>query len=132
MHTPFPAVQFEGEQQEAADCPGTEGCLNCCPMGRKRDERGCLVCDCLRSGLVQGDIMVSESGYEEFFRKYGVTKQTAKREHSRQKRGAFLKEFRHWPKKGKNRNVVIPYTFDSMCESSNDVSPKSRKITQTD
>merc|ERR1739838_1128442 len=54
------------------DWPDIESCTKCCPLGRQRDDQGCFKCQCLKSGLFQGDIVISESEYDEMFTKYGV------------------------------------------------------------
>ena len=41
------------------DCPDIESCTKCCPLGRQRDDQGCFKCQCLKSGLFQGDIIIS-------------------------------------------------------------------------
>ena len=51
-------VAYIKNHYEPKGCPGTKGCLHCCPIGRKRDGKGCFTCECKRSGNFEGDIQI--------------------------------------------------------------------------
>merc|ERR1719259_630611 len=34
-------------EKDEKDCLGIDHCQSCCPLGRKRNDQGCLSCECL-------------------------------------------------------------------------------------
>lgn len=41
-------------------CPSSKECMLKCPLGHKKDQNGCPICDqCESEGMFEGDIMVN-------------------------------------------------------------------------
>ena len=64
----FSADMHENERwdKDGENCPGIDHCWTCCPLGRIRDDQGCLKCDCIKKGNFS-DILISGCFFYCFF-----------------------------------------------------------------
>lgn len=110
-------------EKDEKDCLGIDHCQSCCPLGRKRNDQGCLSCECLRNGtfddiLISGflllfvlkylNIQILDQNYDEFFAKFGL--KSSEKNERRVKRAARKQE-QLWKIYKSGNNYIVPYTF---------------------
>jgi len=102
---------------EPPTCPGTKGCIKCCPIGRVRDAKGCFTCQCKQMGKFELDVLVNKYDFFEIMKHYDNSTTTVP---PGGRDALNLAQF-EWPRKGKE--VIVPYTMDPTITA-----PKKKKI----